>query len=127
MHEAGLCEAVLAVVRDVSEDAPVRRVRLRVGRLQGVVPDVFEFCWRMVAEDTGAAQASLELLDVPVVVHCRACGADGGPVSDTFACAACGSPAVDVISGRQLEVEEVELSDGEIRRNPQLAAAGEAH
>ena len=36
----GLCEAVLAVVSDVSEDEPVSRVRLRVGRLQCVVPDV---------------------------------------------------------------------------------------
>lgn len=64
MHEMGLCEAVLGVVRDVSGDEPVSRVRLRVGRMQGVVPDVFEFCWRMAAEDTGAADAALELADV---------------------------------------------------------------
>ena len=42
MHEMGLCEAVLGVVRDVSGDEPVSRVRLRVGQQQGVVPDVFE-------------------------------------------------------------------------------------
>ena|SRR5690349_3279398 len=121
MHEMGLCEAVLAVVRDVSEDEPVSRVRLRVGRRQGVVPDVFEFCWRMVAQDTGAADAKLELADVPVRVRCRSCRSEG-EVGATIACPACGSPSVEVTAGDELDVEEVELGDGEVRRNPALAA-----
>lgn len=74
MHEMGLCEAVLAVVRDVSDPEPVRRVRLRVGRLQGVVPE-------------------------------------------------CGAVSVDLIGGDEQTVEEVELEDGEVRRNPALASA----
>ncbi len=125
MHEMGLCEAVLAVVRDVSEDEPVSRVRLRVGRLQGVVPDVFEFCWRLVAQDTGAAGAALELSDVPVRVHCRSCGAEGELASTAIGCPGCGAPLVDVLAGDELAVEEVELRSGEVRRNPGLAAAVE--
>ena len=120
MHEMGLCEAVLAVVRDVSDDEPVRRVRLRVGRRQGVVPHVFDFCWRLVARDTGAAAAQLELIDVPVRVRCRVCEAEGEPESGTVACPACGAVSVDLVAGDELTVEEVELEDGEVRRNPSL-------
>src|SRR5262252_2027389 len=98
MHEMGLCEAVLAVVRDVSDDEPVRRVRLRVGRLQAVVPDVFETCWRMVAHDTGAAAAALELAEVPVRVRCRACGAESDLESVAVACPGCGAVMVDVVA-----------------------------
>ena len=123
MHEMGLCDAVLGVVRDVSDDAPVRRVRLRVGRLQGVVPDVFDACWRMVAQDTGAATAELVLADVPVRVRCRACGAENDVESAIIACPACAAVTVDVVAGDELMVEEVELEDGEVRRNPALAAA----
>jgi hydrogenase nickel incorporation protein HypA/HybF len=126
MHEMGLCEAVLSVVREVSEDEPVGRVRLRVGRLQGVVPDVFEFCWRMVAQDTGAADAALELRDVPVRVRCRACGDEADLEGTMVACPGCGAPSVAVLAGDELTVEEVELRDGEVRRNPALAAAAEA-
>jgi hydrogenase nickel incorporation protein HypA/HybF len=126
MHEMGLCEAVLSVVREVSEDEPVGRVRLRVGRLQGVVPDVFEFCWRMVAQDTGAADAALELRDVPVRVRCRACGDEADLEGTMVACPGCGAPSVAVLAGDALTVEEVELRDGEVRRNPALAAAAEA-
>ena len=123
MHEMGLCEAVLSVVRDVSDDQPVRRVRLRVGRRQGVVPHVFDFCWRLVARDTGTAGAVLELVDVPVRVRCRVCGAEGEPEAGTVACPACGAVSVDLVAGDELTVEEVELEDGEVRRNPGLTAA----
>jgi hydrogenase nickel incorporation protein HypA/HybF len=122
MHEMGLCEAVLAVVRDVSDDEPVRRVRLRVGRRQGVVPHVFDFCWRLVARDTDAAGARLELIDVPVRLRCRACDAEGEPESGTLACTVCGAVSVDLVAGEELIVEEVELEDGEVRRNPALTA-----
>jgi hydrogenase nickel incorporation protein HypA/HybF len=123
MHEMGLCEAVLAVVRDVSDDEPVRRVRVRAGRRQGVVPHVFDFCWRLVAQDTGAARAVLELTDVPVRVRCRTCGDEGEPRAGTIACPACGAVSVDVVAGDELVVEEVELEDGEVRRNPTLTIA----
>jgi hydrogenase nickel incorporation protein HypA/HybF len=121
VHEAGLCEAVLAVVRDVSGDTDVRRVRIRVGQLQGVVPDVFEFCWRMVAEDTVAAEAALELTEVPARVRCRGCGVEHHLTSSTVACPACGSLAVDVVAGDSIDVEEIELVGGEVRKNPNLA------
>ena len=121
----GLCEGVLAVVRDVSDDGPVSRVRLRVGRLQGVVPDVFEFCWHLVAQDTGAAEARVELTDVPVRVRCRSCGVEGEPEGTTVACPGCGAPAVDLLAGDELTVEEVELAGGEVRRNPGLQDAVE--
>jgi hydrogenase nickel incorporation protein HypA/HybF len=125
MHEMGLCEAVLAVVREVSDDRPVRTVRLRVGRLQGVVPDVFEFCWRLVAQDTGTADAALELADVPVRVRCLACGAQSELAGTTIACPGCGGPSVEVLGGDELQVAEVELASGEVRRNPALAAVME--
>jgi Zn finger protein HypA/HybF involved in hydrogenase expression len=55
MHEIGLCEGVLGVALDASAGQPVKRVRLRVGRLQGVVPQVFDQAWEMVSEGTAAA------------------------------------------------------------------------
>jgi hydrogenase nickel incorporation protein HypA/HybF len=126
MHEMGLCEAVLAVVRDVSGDQPVRRVRLRIGRRQGVVPHVFDFCWRLVAQGTGAAGAVLDMADVPVRVRCRACGEEGDPGSGPVACPGCGAVTVDLVAGDELTVEEVELENGEVRRNPALARAAES-
>ena len=65
MHEAGLCEGVLAVVLDVAGEEPVSRVRIRLGQLQGVLPDHFEFHWQLLAADTMAETARLELVELP--------------------------------------------------------------
>jgi hydrogenase nickel incorporation protein HypA/HybF len=91
MHEAALCEGVLAVALDAAAGEPVTRVKVRVGALQAVVPESFEFCWRMVAEGTNAEQADVQLEHVP---------------------------------GDVLEVEEVELAGGGVRRNPRFASDG---
>jgi hydrogenase nickel incorporation protein HypA/HybF len=61
MHEAGLCEGVLAVALDAAQGQPVKRVRVRVGEVQAVVPESFEFSWKLVTEGTDAEDAAVEL------------------------------------------------------------------
>ena len=118
-----VAQRVLTPTAHALPQAPVRRVRLRVGRRQAVVPDVLEFCWRMVAQGTGAADADLELTEVPVRVRCRSCGAEGEVDGGTLACPGCGATRVEAVAGDELDVVEIELAGGEVRRNPALAAA----
>jgi hydrogenase nickel incorporation protein HypA/HybF len=125
MHEIGLCEGVLGVALEAAAGEPVRRVRLRVGGLQGVVPEVFDQAWTMVTEGTAAGGSRVELVEVPVLVRCRACGQDTESPEAPFSCAHCGSPDVEIAAGEELVVEEVELTAGEVRRNPALVASGE--
>jgi hydrogenase nickel incorporation protein HypA/HybF len=125
MHEIGLCEGVLGVTLDAAGGEPVKRVRLRVGRLQGVVPEVFDQAWEIVTDGTAAGGSRVELVDVPVRVRCRSCGQDTDSPEAPFACVQCGSPDVEVVGGEELLVEEVELIAGEVRRNPALVASGE--
>jgi hydrogenase nickel incorporation protein HypA/HybF len=125
MHEIGLCEGVLGVALDAAAGERVKRVRLRVGRLQGVVPEVMDQAWEIVSEGTDAAGSKVELVDVAVRIRCRACGQDTEAPETPFSCAQCGSPDVEILSGEELVVEEVELIAGEVRRNPALVASRE--
>ncbi len=65
MHEAGLVQGVLEVVLEVAGDQPVDRARVRIGQRHAVEPESFELYWRMLSEDTGAADARLELVAAP--------------------------------------------------------------
>lgn len=64
MHEASLCEGVLAVALEAARGQPVTRVRVRVGAMQAVVPESFRFCWRLVTDGTAAQDAAVELSHV---------------------------------------------------------------
>lgn len=59
MHELALAEGILGVVLDKADGERVRAVRVRVGASQRVVNESLEFCFRLAAEDTVAAEAAL--------------------------------------------------------------------
>lgn len=121
MHEGGLCEGVLAVVLDAAGERPVKRVKLRIGQLQRVVADSFDFYWQMVSVDTPAEGSSVDITEAPIRIRCRACNSEQTLPEPTFLCRACGSAEVDLIAGDRVAVESVELAGGEILRNPEFA------
>jgi Zn finger protein HypA/HybF involved in hydrogenase expression len=65
MHEVAIAQGLLDVVLDVADGQQARTVRVRAGELQAVTQDSLQFCFEMVAQDTNAATARLELQIVP--------------------------------------------------------------
>jgi hydrogenase nickel incorporation protein HypA/HybF len=115
MHELGIAQNILQIVQQsVTEvQAPdVRTVRIRVGLLSGVVPDSLDFCFSAIVNDTELRQARLAIEQVPIVSECKECR-HRFQVSDMdFSCPACRSSRLELISGRELEITEIELVDG---------------
>jgi hydrogenase nickel incorporation protein HypA/HybF len=111
VHELSLADAVVAIVRDHAQGRRVAGVDVRVGRLRQVVPDALAFAFELVAAGTNVEGATLNIEHVPVRVQCTACGAATEQQEFPFACAACGSLAVDVVAGEELLVDAVELDE----------------
>lgn len=114
MHELGIAENILQIVQQsIPENraANVRRVRIRVGQLSGVVPDSLDFCFSAIVNDTEMRQARLEIEQVPLTSECKDCR-QRFQVSDMeFFCPSCQSANLELISGRELEVVEIEMAD----------------
>lgn len=64
MHELGLAQAIVDVVRDVAGDQPVLRVSVRVGAAQAVAADSLEFNVRLITEGTPLEGARVEVTTV---------------------------------------------------------------
>jgi hydrogenase nickel incorporation protein HypA/HybF len=114
MHELGVAQEILALVRQYvgDEDAAlVRGVRVRVGELGGVVPESLEFCFGAVVAGTPWSGAALEIERVPARARCGGCGAEFPLAVPRFTCPACGGRAVSMIAGRELQVAHVDLAD----------------
>lgn len=109
MHELSITESVVAAVTERMRDAPVRRIRLEVGRLSGLVPDAVRFCFEMVAAGTTCEGATLEI-DEPVGVgRCRSC-ATVFDTMEVLPLCDCGSADVEVLGGCELRIREVETA-----------------
>ena len=116
MHEMAIAEGVLAVVLDVAGGRRVQGVRLRVGALQRVVPDSFQFCFELAAQDTPASGACVELHEVAARWCCKRCQAQTEAHGTPLQCHACGAFDVDIIAGEEILVDAIELGDGWLYR-----------
>ena len=110
MHELAITQGVVDAVTERTGTAPVTSVRLRVGRLSGVVPDAMRFCFELVTAGTPLDGAALEIEQPEGRGRCRACGADL-PLADLILLCDCGSADVEVLAGRELVVASVVLAD----------------
>jgi hydrogenase nickel incorporation protein HypA/HybF len=123
MHELSLVTSIvetvtetLAALPDSSRGSRVLEVRLRVGALASVIPESLEFCWGIVSEGTPLEGSRLVVNLLPVVVHCESCGQDAELQGvQSFRCPRCGEPCSDMRQGRELEIESIEIDDGEVK------------
>ncbi|MDD5542577.1 MAG: hydrogenase maturation nickel metallochaperone HypA [Acidobacteriia bacterium] len=117
MHELSIAQNILEIVQQSlpPEPAPpVKCVRLKIGEMAGVVTDSLEFCFSVLISDTTMGGAKLEIESVPVMANCKTCGNDFRVEDYVFACPSCSSSDLEVLSGRELQVVEVELADEKV-------------
>jgi hydrogenase nickel incorporation protein HypA/HybF len=111
MHELSITQSVVEAVTERTGTAAVVSVRLRVGRLSGVVPDSMRFCFELVTAGTPLEGAALEIDRPEGRGRCRTCGAEFGLPDPVLLCD-CGSADVEVLAGRELAVASVVLGEG---------------
>jgi hydrogenase nickel incorporation protein HypA/HybF len=115
MHEMGIAMEIVDIAKaSIPEDmqgARVRRVNLQVGKLSAIVADSLRFCFDLVVKDTPLEGAELAIEEVPVVARCKDCQARWTVTEPVFTCSACRSGAIDILSGRELDIKSIEIED----------------
>lgn len=112
MHELSLVTSLFEVLEEEARKHGAKRVlsvRLRVGAMSGVVPDLLESAFDMYKKGTIAESAGLEIVVVPVKLRCPDCGGEAVREDTDFSCLACGSRRVEIVEGRDLVVDRIEL------------------
>ena len=131
MHELSISQAIVDTALRHAAGRKVTVVDVRIGRLRQVVPDSLAFYFEIVARDTDVEGAELRLEHVGSQLRCPACWrewdpapppvashgepSDGYPAIPAFRCPTCGE-AGEVLTGGELEVESIEVSDAEPAR-----------
>ena len=116
MHELSIAQNILDLVNEqlpARDRTRLRSINLRIGELAGVVPESLEFCIAAITSGTEYEGIRLALDRVPFVVECKACGRRSTNDEGVFICSSCFRTDLKLISGDELELISVELSDAE--------------
>ena len=114
MHELSIAQGIVEIIRQYvpeNQESDVRLVRIRVGRMAGVVPDSLDFCFSAMVHGTSMEGARLDIEEVPILSRCAGCGHSYQVEGAAFLCPSCGSGETNLISGTELQVVEIELTD----------------
>jgi len=112
VHEVGIIQSVLEIAESQARRSGALRIneiRMRVGRMTGVVPDALEHAFAVLKDGTMAAAARLEVEFVPGAFWCVACAAEFEADDLIGGCPTCREPSFDMRRGRELDVVSLEV------------------
>ena len=112
MHELSITQSILSIALEKAgavKASQVTRVNLVVGELAGVVDESVEFYFKLLSEDTIAAGAILSFSHPPLQVRCIGCGSVFSPRAADWRCPGCGELGIEIVSGRELYIESIEV------------------
>jgi hydrogenase nickel incorporation protein HypA/HybF len=112
VHELAVAQALVEQVDAVIDQhnaSAASLIRVRIGPLAGVVPELLASAFPLAAAGSRMERAVLDLVAAPVKVRCQTCGLDTEAAMNRLICGACGDWHTQVISGDELLLESVEL------------------
>jgi len=112
MHELSLACSLVEEAEKVLEAenaARATRVTVGIGKFSGIELDAFEFAFPMAAENTKLAGAGLRIEEIPATVRCRVCGKESSPTFPCFNCANCESDDIELLGGREFNIQSMEI------------------
>lgn len=112
MHEMSLCESILQVLEQQAEAqqySKVKTVWLEIGALSNVEIDALRFSFDVVVQGSIAEHARLEIIEVPGQAWCMPCSRNVVVQQLYDLCPDCGSHQLQVNSGDQMRIKELEV------------------
>lgn len=111
MHEIGLAQDILKKAIPLAQEKElikINHIKVLAGETLLIHPEEFDQAFDHVAKGTLAEGAKIELHIAPLVARCMRCGKEFTGKEMKLACPSCGSKSIDIVSGKELEIKEVE-------------------
>lgn len=112
MHELSVVESMVGVVlrhAGMNRAEKVTKINLVLGEVSTVMEDPVRFYFDMISKDTVAEGAELVFKRTPLMARCNECGNEFKVVEFDFTCPECKGLETEVVSGREFQVESIEI------------------
>ena len=110
MHELGICDALLKMVRNIAEEEAleeISRITVEVGSLSGVVPAYMSDCWEAVTDGTELQDVEFVVEELEVTARCMDVGEEFPADVNRLRCPHCGGERLTPLTGRDLTLKEI--------------------
>ena len=111
MHELGLMDAMMRMVKRICEEENLTRVDkivLEVGELSGIEIPYLHDGYDAVVHGTEWEKTKLEVETVPGVLHCNDCDMDFPLKDQELFCPDCFGKNLSIKSGRDMTLKSIE-------------------
>ena len=113
MHELGIMTSVMDSVNSVARENGATKllsVTLRIGEMTEAIEDALQFAFEVLTEaDDFSNGATLKVNMVRPKSICLECGAEYQHDRFHMLCPECGSFATQLLEGREMEIESIEV------------------
>lgn len=109
MHELSITQNIVEIAEQNAAGRTVSSILVEVGALSGVIPESLEFCFEACSRNTLLEGARLLIERVAGRARCRQCGTEQQLASYYDACTACGDFGLEILSGKELRVKQLEI------------------
>ena len=110
MHELGICDALLKMVRGIAKDEAldeISRITVEVGSLSGVVPAYMADCWEAVTDGTEFQDVEFVIEELEGTARCLDCGEEFVADVNRLRCPKCDGDKLTPLTGRDLTLKEI--------------------
>ena len=111
MHEMSITQGIVDICLKNCLNRSVKAVILEIGLLSGVVPDAVEFCFEACSNGTLLEGSILEIRKTEGLGRCLTCSKEQPLLRIYDPCVSCGSFGMEILSGEEMRVVEIEIED----------------
>jgi hydrogenase nickel incorporation protein HypA/HybF len=112
MHELAITRSLVDIALSEANKANAKKVTsvsIVLGEMSGAVDESVEFYFELMSKYTIAEGAKIKFRKVPNQAKCRKCGNIFKPEDIFWECDKCHSMEMEMISGKELYIESIEV------------------
>ena len=120
MHEFSICQTLVTdVLKELgkikNKKTHLKKVRILSGQYHRLVPASLKLAYKILTKDTPAEGSSLLVKSIPIKLKCMQCGREGSTRNICFVCRKCGGVDLEIIGGKELCLESIEVESAKCR------------
>jgi len=112
MHELSVVANLFEILEEKVKEQKGKRiilVKLQIGALSGIVPELLASAFDIYKKDTIAAEADLKIDVVPLKVQCKDCHKVMVKENFLFICDFCESTKIQTLEGTEMILEKMDI------------------